>query len=171
MQNPATGRWLGFAVVVTTILLGSGCAHTPIPTTAMDGYFTCRGTTLDQAESSLAGDGWPIQNKTDHQITTDWRPIAMSGAASMMTGGARYVVRLVVAKVGESLNFRVYQALGGSQAGLQGTAQREAEWRPIYDSQVKDEEARKQLNSFRRAICGGREYFSGNEDYLKPRPR
>ena len=95
----------------------------------------------------------------------------MSGAASMMTGGARYVVRLVVAKVGDSVSFRVYQALGGSQAGLQGATQREAEWRPIYDSQVKDEEARRQLNSFRRAICGGREYFSGTEDYLNQRSR
>jgi hypothetical protein len=164
-----SSRRIQLSLAAFLSLVGGACAHKPIPEDAMEAYYSCGTLDIDTAEANLAAEGWPIQSKTNVQITTDWRPISMSGAAYVLTGGARYVVRLLVAKVADSVKFRVFQALGGSTVGMQGNNQREAEWRPITQAQVRDDDARSQLNSFRRAVCGDAEHFTGQEEYLKRR--
>ena len=137
----------------------------------MDAYFSCPTTDLEQAEANLASQGWPIQSKTTYQVTTDWRPLRLSAMATVLAGSASYLVRLVVGKSSSGIRFGVFQSLGGSAVGFQGTAQREADWYPISTAQVKDDDARNQLNSFRRAVCGGEDHFSGNEEYLTSKKR
>jgi len=140
--------------------MAAACASSrgrPIAPSTQYEYFRCRGT-LDDAENRLADEEWPIGSITKRSITTEWRPINTRHASV-------YNIRLVVTETRRGLRFSIYQhiarrAVPGIAPGITG----EHHWNEINTAQVRDSEGRRQLNWFRRSVCGDREgFFRGNE--------
>ena len=158
------------ALLLPVVLL-TGCAGANgIAQTKQDSYFSCAGVTLETAEQNLALEGWPIGEKGSKSITTEYRPMQLAkGTELIFFHGDRYSVKLerpgqysakllVATEADDSgVRFHIFQTVETEVT----KEKREGKVERIIEAQIDHGPTRGQLNRYRRAVCGGKGYFSG----------
>lgn len=142
-------------------IASGACAHTMINAQRQDAYFSCPNVQVGQAEANLAAAGWPIENASENSVTTEFRPIDFKRDTELVIPlraregvqkekvSQNYSVRVTVGRMGTGVRFHLYQKI----------VDRTVELDPIFHAQIEHEETRRELNSYRMAVCGGLPFF------------
>ena len=164
------------AVALFSVATIIGCAHTgPLPTKVAHEFFRCRDRALGDAETSLVAAGYPIQIAKESYVQTGYRQDIATGLATAMLVGAHMVasVRITVLREGTDVRWSAWetmsiQAVSGLAAS--NAMQNEQELVPTT-AWIRSEAQRDRLNRLRASVCGGGDYFTGDEPWANVRAK